>query len=125
MPELSPEQQVAGAEDALVQAMRSADLITLERLTADDVVFTNAAGQSIGKAEDLDAYRAGRIHLDDVTVLDRQVAAHDGVGQTRMLASVTVTDGHDQSRITLSWERRWEERGGLWILVAADTALTR
>lgn len=122
---VSVELQVAGAEDALLAAMVAGDVARVDALTADDVVFTTPGGETIGKAEDLAAYRAGTLRITDVKVLHRQVAAHGTSGQTKMLAEVTVSDGADRSEVTLEWVRQWEFREGGWLLVGAETTLRR
>ena len=122
---MSVESQVAQAEDHLLEAMVAADVARVSALTADDVVFTTPGGETIGNAEDLAAYKSGALRIIAVTVLHRQVAAHERTGQTKMTAAVTVADGDDQADVTLEWVRHWELRDDIWLLVAATTSLVR
>lgn len=119
------EQQVANAEADLLDAMVAGDVDRVAALTADDVVFNAPGGATIGKAEDLAAYRDGTLHLSQVRVLHRQVAAYEGTGQTKMLADVSVHVGDNRSELTVEWVRHWEVRDGVWLLIAATTELVR
>lgn len=122
---MSVELQVAQAEDTLLEAMVAADVARVAAVTADDVVFTAPGGATIGKAEDLAAYESGALRITAVTVLHRQVAAHERTGQSKMTAQVSVADGDDEAEVTLEWVRHWELRDHTWLLVAATTSLVR
>ncbi|WIB65859.1 nuclear transport factor 2 family protein [Curtobacterium sp. MCBD17_040] len=120
-----PVPSVVTAEDALLEAMRTGDVARLDALTADWAVFHSPNGMTVSKADDLAAYASGRVRLERVHVLTRQHAEHDSIGQTSMLAHVTVLSNGDRIDATLSWTRDWGLFSGEWLLVAATLAVTR
>ena len=99
--------------------MRSHDTVTLDRLIADDLLFTDHLGRHITKAWDLAQHASGRMTIDEM------VASEQVVRELPKAAVVSVSlymrgtyeqqpfEGH--IRYTRFWmlrERRWQVVGG-------------
>lgn len=62
------EQQVSRLEQDLIEAFRSNDAATLERLMADDFVFTDPRGTSIAKDRWLEELASGAFAFESVEI---------------------------------------------------------
>ena len=118
-------------EDQLTLASRHIDLAALDRLYADDVMFTGVAGQICNKASILDEARRGlaerkaagpeatspRYEKDDLHIVrhgDTAIASYRFV----------VTFRHDGQDLVRRFRTTnvWMKRAGGWQVVAAQTS---
>ncbi|MDE8651517.1 nuclear transport factor 2 family protein [Novosphingobium album (ex Liu et al. 2023)] len=60
---MDPIAEIAAREADLRQAMLAGDVAALDRLLADDLIFTNQDGQRLTKADDLSAHRSGLLRI--------------------------------------------------------------
>ncbi|MFC7553871.1 nuclear transport factor 2 family protein [Pseudoroseomonas wenyumeiae] len=67
------EAEVEAAEAELRDAMLRGHVEALDRLLADELIFTSHTGHVMGKAEDLAAHRDRLLRLSRVDVSDRQI----------------------------------------------------
>lgn len=61
---------IAAAEAALRAAMLAGDVAALDALVEDHLSFTDQAGNRLSKADDLAAYRSGRLKLETIDLVD-------------------------------------------------------
>jgi ketosteroid isomerase-like protein len=71
----SVEQEILAQEENLTQAKRSLDLSVLDRLYADDVLFTGVTGEVCGKAGMLSEARQGIIQRDAAVAQGKKFTA--------------------------------------------------
>ena len=110
-------------EDALRQAQLHGDVEALDRLLDDALVFTTLEGTIVGKADDLDIHRSGRLRVTRMDPADRHIV-HLGntvVVSVRMEAEATF-DGV-WARNALRYTRVWHERSGEWRVVAGHMSV--
>ena len=120
-------------EDQLTLASRHIDLAALDRLYADDIMFTGVAGQICDKAGILDEARRGladrqaagpnatppRYEKDDL-----HIALHGDTAISSYRFIVTFRhDGQDLVR-RFRTTNVWMKRAPGWQVVAAQTAMT-
>ena len=65
--------QIVEAEDELRNAMLSANLSSLDRLLAPDLIFTNHLGHMQSKDDDLAAYRSGALKIQELNMSEQQI----------------------------------------------------
>jgi ketosteroid isomerase-like protein len=121
---------IQALEDQLTLASRHIDLAALDRLYADDIMFTGATGQICNKASILDEARRGiaerqkasgasapSYEKDDLNVV---VHGDTGVASYR----VVVTFRHDGQDLVRRFRTTnvWMKRPAGWQVVAAHTA---
>lgn len=103
------------------QALLAGDAAALDRIWADDLIFTNARGEVLTKAQRLANLRSGATALRSVDVTDQLVRP---LGPAAALATSRVTidgqyggqEGAGAYRTTTTWSRR----GGRWQMVAVQ-----
>jgi uncharacterized damage-inducible protein DinB/ketosteroid isomerase-like protein len=127
-----PDPEIVALEIALRRAQLDADVDALERLLADDLLFTGPDGQLVTKAQDLTAHTSGavRFRRHDVEELRvRRIA--DGVALCALRTHLTVevagfpVDGrYHYSRMWVrAHDASWRVAGGhVSVLQAAPTA---
>lgn len=80
------ESQVIASENDLLQAMKSSDVESLDRLLHDGLLFNGPTGETATKAADLDNYRSGNINLHTLKSSDQRLSTIGDV----VVVAVTV-----------------------------------
>jgi len=102
---------VRGAERDLAAAIAAQDVAALDRLLHDDLVYTDPAGATGGKQDDLDAHRTRVFTIATYSVRELAIdLIRDGVAVTRVLADMTGEPLSGAVRYT----RVWANEGGRW-----------
>ncbi len=103
-----------------IQAQLTSDTVALDRLWADDHVFTNPLGVVQTKAQRLAEMKSGGRKLESFTVADVQVRAY---GDTAVVTSRATLKGHRQGQ-DISGQYRgidvYVKKQGQWQVVAAQ-----
>jgi ketosteroid isomerase-like protein len=109
---------ILACEAALRQAQLDGDVAALDRLIDDALVFTTLEGTVVGKADDLDLHRSGRLRITRMDPSDRHVLrlGTTAVVSVRMEAAAIV-DGVAVSG-AMRYTRVWCERQDGWRVVA-------
>lgn len=66
-------QDVVNAEIELLTAIKKADILTLEKMLHDDLLFNLPDGNTVTKEMDLDSYRSGKMKIDSLEASDQIV----------------------------------------------------
>src|SRR4051812_41105982 len=109
---------ILAVEDELREAMLAGDVGALDRLLDDDLVFISHVGEVVGKAEDLEMHRTGRLRITSMTPSDRRIQRLGStvVVSVRMHTSAIV-DGTPVEQ-TFRYTRVWHQRVGGWKIVS-------
>jgi ketosteroid isomerase-like protein len=110
------DREIVACEAALRAAQLAADVDALDRLIADDLLFTGPDGQLATRAQDLDAHRSGAVRFvahDPEELRIRRVGTDVAVAalRARLTVSVAGTLVSGAYRYTRVWAR---EGGGPW-----------
>ena len=120
----SADPEIVALEAELRAAQLAADVPVLERLIADELLFTGPDGQLGTKAQDLEAHRSGlvrfRSHVPEELRV-RRVGAD--VAVTALRARLEVEVAGTLSRGTYRYTRVWaREGGGTWRVVGGHVS---
>ena len=120
-----PDREIVLLEARIRAAQLSADVIALEDLISDDLLFTGPNGQLGTKAQDLEAYRSGTVqfmeHIPEELHI-RRVGAD--VAITSLRAQLTVNVAGILARGTYRYTRVWaREDGRAWRVVGGHVSL--
>ena len=110
-------------EAALRQAQLRGDVEALDRLLDDALVFTTLEGTVVGKADDLNIHRSGRLRITRMDPGERHILRLGStvVVSVRMEAEATI-DGVP-ARNALRYTRVWHKRSGEWRVVAGHMSV--
>jgi ketosteroid isomerase-like protein len=109
---------VEKADRERTQAVVKADVATIDKMTGDTYVFTDATGRVTTKKDLLDAFKNGSIKIEKQELSDLQVHSYGNtVVETGKLTSQGTRQGQDVSG-TFRFTRVWVNRNGAWQTVA-------
>lgn len=119
--------EIVGLEAALREAQLSADVAALDRLIADELLFTGPDGRLATKAQDLAAHASGAVRFREHRPEELRVRA---VGETvrvaALRASLAVEVGGEPVSGTFRYTRVWaREDGGPWRVVGGHVSAER
>ena len=120
-----PDREIVILEARIRAAQLRADLIALDDLISDDLLFTGPDGQPGTKEQDIEAYRSGTVkfmaHVPEELRI-RRVSAD--VAITSLRAQLTVEVGGVLSHGTYRYTRGWpREEGRGWRVVGGHVSL--
>jgi len=116
--------EIVAMEAQIRAAQLAADVAALDRLIADELLFTGPGGQLGTKAEDLEAHGSGivrfRAHEPEELRIRR---VGDGVAVTALRARLAVEVAGTLHRGTFRYPRVWaREEGGPWRVVGGHVS---
>ncbi len=101
------EMTVMAAEGALAMAMLSSDVNELDKLLAEDLLFTNHRGQILGKSDDLAMHKSGSLKIEKIEPLETTVQIIRGIGvvnaRVRIVGSYLGHRSDAEFRFTRLW----------------------
>jgi ketosteroid isomerase-like protein len=113
------EQQVMKAGLEYAQIIKSQDAAAIERLLADEYMFTNESGKVKNKSEDVAEYKKGETKIDVADITDQKVRV---IGNGAAVETGTFhIKGTNKGKAFDSTERYttvWVWRGGRWQVVS-------
>jgi ketosteroid isomerase-like protein len=120
----APEPEIVALEEQLRAAQLDADVVALDRLISDDLLFAGPDGQLATKWQDLDAHAAGVVRFrrhepDELRI--RRVGADVALTALRARLAVEVNGALVEGayRYTRVWAR---EPDGAWRVVGGQVA---
>jgi Domain of unknown function (DUF4440) len=108
-------------EDKLQQAMLTSDVVMLDELIADDLVFTRQTGDRLDKQTDLEAHRLGIVRFTKVEISDRQIHQYNECSScviVTLQAELAGTVHNEPFSGHFRFTRVWLHRNQLWQIAA-------
>ena len=116
---LSAQQDLAKLNDEWAKATLAGDVKTLERLAADDLVYTHTNGKVDNKATLLASLREGSLKYLQFDTGETKVQQYGDVALLFSRPTLKLTGGGQGERtLTPRFLRVWVKRGGRWQMVA-------
>ena len=118
--------EIAALEAKLKAAMLASDVVVLDYLLSPQLVFTDQTGRVLGKEDDLETHRSGRLRLSALEVLDTMTVDIPSAAVVSALVRLVGTfDGNTFSgkfRYTRTWFR---SASGIWQVVAGHVSVVQ
>lgn len=112
------EQEVLQINREFYQAMAGNDQAALDRIVADECVFTNERGMVFGKAHRAEVVKSGKVVYDSYSPEEIKVSVY---GDAAVVTEGGTSKGSDQNHIGhFRYTRVFVKRQGRWQLVAAQ-----
>jgi uncharacterized protein (TIGR02246 family) len=113
------EQEVIHVEDERMQAFKSSDSATLNRIFDDDFTFTNVNGEVHTKAELIGDVTSGKLKYNELNHSEIRVRVYDNTAiLTGRSASVYIDGGKEGGRTPRRYMNIYIRKNGQWRLVA-------
>lgn len=126
------EQEILAQEDQLTHATRQLDLAALDRLYADDILFTGVTGVTCNKANLMDEARRGlaerqaaadsKDFVASYEKSDIKVVAHGDTAVTSWRFVITIENNGQQTTRAYRTTNVWMKRQPGWQVIAGQTA---
>ena len=118
------DQEIAALERELRSAQLTADVAALDRLIADELLFTGPDGQLGTKAQDLEAHASGAVRFrshEPEELRVRRIGKNVAIAalRARLAVEVAGTIVRGSYRYTRIWAR---EKGGPWRVVGGHVS---
>jgi len=113
---------VVELEERLERAMRTSDVLVLDELLADDLLFTNHQGLVVSKQEDLEVHRSGLLQLDSLRTSDRSIRELGNVAIVAVRVQLAGRHANNYFESTFRYTRVWALQGVRWKVVAAHAS---
>ena len=112
--------EIVALEAAIRDAQLAADVTALDRLIADELLFTGPDGQLATKADDLAAHRSGAVRIRDHTPTElriRRLGTDTAIVALRARLTVevqgsTITGTYRYTRVWSREQDQWRVAGG-------------
>lgn len=115
-------QQVAVFEERLIKAMKENNVLALDALIADDLIFTSHTGQLFTKQDDLDAHRSGNIEIFEVNAGEQVIRPMGDIAVVSVLLEISGSFFGNTEVGFFRFTRIWKEIGdGMQVVAAHST----
>jgi ketosteroid isomerase-like protein len=110
-------------EDQLKTAMINSDVLVLDQLLSDDLIFTSHLGQIMSKQDDLEAHRSGFVKINSIDQAEQRIQLHDDMAIVSVLSRIQGEFGGEQSETDLRFTRIWKKsKNDSWQVIAAHSS---
>ncbi|WP_419655494.1 hypothetical protein Dvar_45800 [Desulfosarcina variabilis str. Montpellier] len=110
-------------EDQLKTAMIDSDVLVLDQLLSDDLIFTSHLGQIMSKQDDLEAHRSGFVKINSIEQAEQHIQLHDDMAIVSVLSRIQGEFGGEQSETDLRFTRIWQKsKNDSWQVIAAHSS---
>lgn len=69
-------EQIISAEDALTEAMLKSDIVALDQLLSERLLFTNHLGMLMRKQDDIELHKQGVVQLHQIDASEQNIECH-------------------------------------------------
>jgi uncharacterized protein (TIGR02246 family) len=113
------EQEVIKVEDERLQAFKTSDAATLDRIFDDEFTFTNVNGEIHTKAELIADVRSGNLKYTSMNHSEIRVRVYENTAiLTGRSSSTYIADGKEGGRTPRRYMNVYIKKNGQWRLVA-------
>lgn len=112
--------QITALRRELLDAIRSRDRKTLERLYADDFTHTHAVGRVDNKSQRIAALVSGETTIESAEVDDMSIRTYGATTAIVIGQSTIKGQGEGQSTTRYRWLAVYVKRAGRWQIVASQ-----
>ena|SRR6218665_335008 len=100
---------VINAEIELLTAVKSSDVLVLEKMLHDDLLFNLPDGQTITKEFDLNSYRSGKMKIDSLEASDQIINIIDDSAVVAVIISLKGTYEKNPINGVFKYIRVWKQ----------------
>ena len=113
-------EQILAAEERLIEALKNGDFDTLEHLLHDDLRFTIPSGALIGKKEDLENLRSGKMKVETMRSEDQSIDFVEDIGIVNVTIHLKAEFDSQQINCVFRYQRIWKRFNDNWQVIAGS-----
>ncbi len=120
----SIESKIQKCEKLLKEAMLQSNVSELNKLLADDLIFTNHLGRVMNKQDDLEAHRSKILNINEITLNDMKIKLYSGIAIVTVKAHIIGSFNGEISENDFRFTRIWSEvSSGTWQIISGHSSL--
>ncbi|WP_432467279.1 nuclear transport factor 2 family protein [Agarivorans sp. Z349TD_8] len=109
-------------ESRLKEAMLDSNVVVLNELLSEELVFTNHFGQLMSKSDDIEGHRSGFVNINSIKLSDQTVKVFGDTVVVSVLSLIEGTFGDAQANALFRFTRIWKKiESGKWQVIAAHS----
>ena len=116
------EQEIRDRLDEWIKAIMQQDKATLNRLAADEHIYTGFDGSTFTKAANIESLTNPMFHIGIIETEDVKVIAHGDAAVITGRANLKMTAESGSSESATRFTQTWIRRNGAWQLAAEHTS---
>ena len=102
-------ESVINAEIELLTAVKNSDVLVLEKILHDDLLFNLPDGQTINKEFDLNSYRSGKMKIDFLEASDQIINVIDNTAVVAVTVSLKGSYDNNPVSGVFKYIRVWKQ----------------
>ncbi|MCW4467483.1 nuclear transport factor 2 family protein [Flavobacterium sp. MFBS3-15] len=115
-------EQVAVFETRLITAMKESNILMLDALLAEDLIFTGHTGQVFTKFDDLDAHRSGNVEIFEINAGEQVIKIMGDTAVVSVLLEISGSVFGNTEVGFFRFTRVWKQAGdGMQVIAAHAT----
>jgi hypothetical protein len=115
---MSSEKEILGLEDKRFAAMLAKDLVALERMVHEELLYTHSSGITDTKASWLDSMKSGKVKYKSASCSERRVRVLNDVALINGKAHIEADIGGEPRTLRLLFLNAWAKTPQGWKFVA-------
>ena len=121
---ISTETTIEEYEQSLKLAMLQSDIVALDQLLSDGLVFTNHIGNIFTKESDIEAHKSKILEMKEITLSEQQIRTYGNVAvvtvKAYIVGSFEGTESSNSFRFTRVWEQALDNN---WKVITAHSSI--
>ena len=121
---LSIKEQIQKCEESLKDAMLQSNVYELDKLLADDLIFTNHLGHIMTKQDDLEAHKSSILRINKITLSDMKIKAYTSMAivtvKAHIIGRFNGENSENDFRFTRVWNKISEET---WQIIVGHSSV--
>lgn len=115
-------EQIIEKEQVLLKAMLTSDVMVLDDLIADDLIFTDHTGRVVNKSDDLDAHRSGSLHIESIAPSEQVIKMYGNTAIVSVLMQIKGQYLKQPFEGKIRYSRVWMKIDNSWKIVAGHSS---
>ena len=121
---LSVKDQIQKCEESLKDAMLQSNVSVLDKLLADDLIFTNHLGHTMTKQDDLEAHKSEVLKINKITLSDMKIKTYISIAIVTVKAHISGSFNGKNSENDFRFTRVWNETSKeTWQITAGHSSV--
>jgi len=118
---MDTKEQIIAMENRLQQAMKASNVIELDALIADNLIFTAHNGTLVSKESDLDAHRSGDIKIYSIETSEQLINVVGDVAIVSVRKDISGSFFGEVEVGIFRFTRVWKYDGTTWQIIAGHS----
>ncbi|MGV3686598.1 MAG: nuclear transport factor 2 family protein [Daejeonella sp.] len=115
--------QIKKLEEELRLAMLGSDVLKLDSLISDNLIFTDHSGSIYTKEMDLHNHQSGNLKIDALYPQDQKIDLYYSTAIVSVLMRINGSFTGEEFNVNNRYTRVWVKQDGMWKIVAAHSSV--